>query len=261
MKLDFLKEKQELVSIVLLGFSAIMAVFIFYRIIDFSTVTARAENVVKTAIEQNATESQNTAQYSVKDREIANNLTRNNPFALPAALVNPVTEVRAIFGNQALINNRWYSEGDEISGNAKIVTIEPMQVIIEWNGRETSFRPLDASIPEPQQSARATARAGSTVRGNAEMTMINGTRGTGQMTGRRGMVTNMDNMRTRFQNMSDAERERLRNEMRQQFGGRGGGFFDQGGGGPGGRGGGPGGRGGGPGGGPGGGRGGRGGRG
>jgi hypothetical protein len=232
MKLDFLKEKKEIVSIVLLGFSALMAVFILYRIINFSVVTARAENVVKTAIEQNVTEARNTEQYSAKDREIANNLTRNNPFALPATLENPVKEVRAIFGNQVLINNRWYSEGDMISGSAKVVTIEPMQVTIEWNGRETSFRPLDASIPESQESSRATARAGSTGRGSADMVLINGSQtgqASGQMSDRRRMMMDFENMRARFQNMSDAERERLRNEMRQQFGrggfrGRGGGF-------------------------------------
>lgn len=228
MKLDFLKEKTEIVSIVLLGFSACTAVFILYRIINFSAVTARAENVIKTAIEQNATETRNTEQYSAKDREIAKNLISNNPFALPATLENPVKEVRAIFGNQILINNRWYSEGDMISGSAKVVTIEPTQVIIEWNGDSKTFRPLDASTPEPQKSERATARAGSTSRGSADLVLINGSQ-TGQiseqMSDRRRMMINFENMRARFQNMSDAERERLRNEMRQQFGGRGGGFF------------------------------------
>jgi len=242
MKLDFLKEKKEIVSIILLGFSAVMAVFILYRIINFSTVTARAENVVKTAIEQNATEARNIEQYSAKDREIAENLTRNNPFALPATLENPVKEVRAIFGNQVLINNKWYSEGEMISASAKVVTIEPTQVIIEWNDRETTFRPLDASTPEPQESERATARADSTGRESADLVLINGSQTgqiSGQMTDRRRMMMNFENMRSRFQNMSDAERERLRNEMRQQFGGRGGGSF-----GGGGRGGGRGGRGG-----------------
>lgn len=233
MKLDFLKEKKELASIALLGFSALMAVFILYQIIDYFSDAARAENVVKTAIKQTATEAKNTEQYSAKDREIAVNLTRNNLFAPPTTLENPVKEVRAIFGNQVLINNRWYGEGDTISGDAKIVAIEPTQVTIEWNGRQTSFRPLDASIPEPQKSDRTTARAGSTGRGSADMVLINGSQTgqmPGQMTGQRGMIMNFENMRQRFQNMSEAERERLRNEMRQQFGGRGGGGFFNGGG-------------------------------
>ena len=69
MKLDFLKEKKELASIALLGFSALMAVFILYQIIDYFSDAARAENVVKTAIKQTATEAKNTEQYSAKDQD------------------------------------------------------------------------------------------------------------------------------------------------------------------------------------------------
>ncbi len=224
MKLEYLKEKKELFSIALLGVSALLAVLILNLVMDFFAVSARAENVVKTALKQIDTDVQDVEQYFTKDREIAESLTKNNLFTPPASIEHPVKEVRAIFGNQVLINDRWYSEGQTVSGDAKIVAIEPTQVSIEWNGRQRFFRPIDASSPE-QQPERGTAKASSSGRERAEMVVVGSQTGQipgqipGQTPDRGGMRMDFQDMRTRFQNMSEAERERLRNEMRQRFGG------------------------------------------
>ncbi len=229
MKLEFLKEKKELLSIALLGVSALIAVLILYLVMDFFAVSARAENVVKTALEQTDTEVEDIEQYFTKDREIAESLTKNNLFVPPAPIEHPVKEVRAIFGNQVLINNKWYSEGQSIPGNAKILSIEPTQVSIEWNGRQKFFSPIDASSSEQTPSERETARADSTSRERAEMVVVGSQTGqtSRQTPGQRPeqmpdidrMRMDFRDMRMRFQNMSEAERERLRNEMRQRFGG------------------------------------------
>lgn len=229
MKLEFLKEKKELLSIALIGVSALLAVLILYLVMDFFAVSARAENVVKTALEQIDTEVEDVEQYFTKDREIAESLTKNNLFAPPAPIEHPVKEVRAIFGNQILINDKWYSEGQTVPGDAKILSIEPTQVSIEWNGRQKFFRPIDAQIPEQQPSERETAQAGETSRERPEMVVVGSQTGqtSRQTPGQRpGEMPDIDRMRTgflemrmRFQNMSEAERERLRNEIRQRFDG------------------------------------------
>ncbi len=219
MKLDYLKQKQELISIALLGAAALMIVLTIYQVIDFFAVSARAENVVKTALENINTEAHDVEQYFTKDQTIAESLTKNNLFAPPAQKENPVKEVRAIFGDQVLINNsdKWYKEG-QMFQDAKIVAIEPSHVLIEWDGRQNTFRPIDASTPEPQQSERETASAGGASRENPDMVVV-GSQPT-SMQGRPGMREQpFQNMRQNWMSMSDAERERLRNEMRQRFGG------------------------------------------
>jgi hypothetical protein len=221
MKLEYFKEKKELISIALLGVSAVLAILILYLMTDFFTVSARAENVVKTALEQINTEDQDVEQYFTKDRKIAEGLTRNNLFTPPAPIEHPVKEVRAIFGNQVLIDNRWYGEGQTIPGDAKIIAIEPTQVSIEWNGRQRFFRPIDASVPEQQPSEREVAGTGGTGRERPDMVVVGSQpeQTQGRIPDRGGMRMDFRDMRARFQNMSDAERERLRNEMRQRFGG------------------------------------------
>lgn len=218
MKLDYLKQKQELVPVALLGVSALMTVLILYQVAEFFVASARAENVVKTALEQINTEAQDVENYFTKDREIANSLTMNNLFAPPPPRENPVKEVRAILGNKVFINNQWYSEGQTIPGDATIVAIEPTQVRIEWDGTQSTFRPIDASTPTPQQSGRETGRAGSSRQERPDMVVVGS-----QPTPIQGRTVTreqpLQDMRQNWQRMSDAERERLRNEMRQRFGG------------------------------------------
>ncbi len=61
---------------------------------------------------------------------------------------NPITEIRCILGDEVCINNKWYKEG-EMCQDAKFLRIEPTQVTIEWDGKTTVFRPLDAPGVSP----------------------------------------------------------------------------------------------------------------
>lgn len=221
MKLDYIKQKQELVSIALLGISALIIIMTFYQVIDFFTVSARAESVVKTAIENINNEAQDIEQYFTKDRTLAESLTKNNLFVPKSKKENPVKEVRAIFGDQVLINNgnKWYKEG-QMFQDAKIVAIEPTQVLIEWDGKQKTFRPIDASSPKSQQPGRETASTGSS-RENPEMVVVGSPPTSARRrTGRTGArEQTIRNIRQNWTGMNDAERERLRNEMRQRLGG------------------------------------------
>ena len=234
-KLDYLKEKKELISIVLLGVSAFIAILILVKITSFFVVSARAKNLAESAVEQNNAGAQDTEKFAAESREIANKLKRENLFAPPAPKQNPVTEVRAIFGDEVLINNRWYKVGQTV-GDAKIVAIEPTQVRIEWDGKEKNFLPINASTPDEGKSKRASVEGGSAGE-RPDMVVVGSEAGpapgrAGAMGGRTGPgMANMSDenrsrrrdemraMRDRFRNASPEERERMRDEMRARFGG------------------------------------------
>lgn len=209
MKLNYLKEKRELISVALLGVSAFLAILILIKVAGFFVVSARAKNLAKAAIEQNNAGAQDTEKYVGESREIANKLKRENLFAPPAPKQHPVTEVRAIFGDEVLINDKWYKVGQMV-GDAKIVAIEPTQVKIEWDGREKAFLPINASTPEDPKSQRAVAREGGSEEERADLVVVGSeagpTPGPGGPMGER--------MRQRMENMSEQDRERMRDEMR-----------------------------------------------
>jgi uncharacterized membrane protein YgcG len=241
MNLDFIKEKKELVSTVLLGGSAVLAILMFIKLTSFFMLSAKAEDVVQRVIENTQTSNQNIEQYFEASRTTANNLINNNLFAPPAVEQRqwPVREIRGIWDNKVQINNQWYAEGQTVQ-NAKIVSIEPTRATIEWDGETRTFSILDPQI-QTQSNERQVTQSGPTT--NITSVMPGGIGGATLFTPDGGI--NMNNMIDAFNSIrNNPETQSLINEMRQRFsGGRGGGMGGRGGFG-GGRGGGRGGRGG-----------------
>ena len=232
MKLDYLKEKKELVSVVLLGLSALMAVLVLIKVAGFFVVSARAGNLVEKAIAQSDTDAKDTEKYFAASRALADGLKKNNLWVPPPPKQHPVKEVPAIFGDEVLINNKWYKVGDTV-GDAKIVAIEPTKVEIEWDGSVKAFLPINATIPPPPKGSKTTAKAGSentgmvvAGTGRAPMGGRDGRRGPGGpggggFGGRPGMPGSggdpREAMRQKFMNMSEAERDKFRNDMRRKM--------------------------------------------
>jgi len=225
MKLDYLKEKKELIPVVLLAFSALLAVLALIKVTGFFVTSARAENIVKKAIEQNKTDDQDTEEYFAKSEKIAEGLKKSNLFVPPPPKQHPVKEVFGIFGDQVLIKDKWYDVGDRI-GDAKILAIGTISVKIEWDGKEKTFLPIDASSPQaPSKSGRTVPNGGRPGGAPADMVVVQsgtgpmagrGDRRPGDFGGRPGSGGGFDGMRDRFQNMSEAERKRLGAEMQQR---------------------------------------------
>jgi hypothetical protein len=153
MKLDCLKEKKELVSVVLLVASAFLAVLILVKVTGFFAASAKAESLVKKAVAQNETDASDVDKYFAKYKVLADALKKNNLFVLPAPKQHPVKEVSGIFGNEVLIKDKWYKVGDMV-GDAKIAAIGPTQVTIEWDGKEKVFAPIDAAGSSQQGGSR-----------------------------------------------------------------------------------------------------------
>jgi hypothetical protein len=206
-RIDYLKEKKELISIVLLGVSALLAILILVKITSFFVVSARAKSLAESAIEQNNVGTQDTGKFVAESIEIANKLKRENLFAPSAPKQHPIKEVRAIFGDEVLINNRWYKVGQTV-GDAKIVAIEPTQVRVEWDGAEKTFLPINASSPDEGESRRASGEGGP---GPERPDIVVVGSESGPPAGRSGAMGGR--MRQRMENMSDEDRERFRNEM------------------------------------------------
>jgi hypothetical protein len=235
MKLDHLnnnhkKNKKEIVSVGLLGVSAVMVVLIAIKVTAFIAAPARAQNSVKKAVELSKLDSEEVQKHLAKSKEIADQLKKNNLFAPPPPKQHPVNkdQVLGILGGEVLINGKWYKTGDNV-GDAKIIAIEPTQVRIEWDGSEKTFLPIDAKVasasdsrrpggPRPPQEARAGEQGQpETVQVQLE---VRGGEGMGRFGGE-DFRERMMRMRERFENMSPEEREQARAEMRERFGGRG----------------------------------------
>jgi hypothetical protein len=69
--IDYLKEKKELVSVVLLCVSAVMAVSILVKVTGFFTASAKAERIVTDAVAQNTEDANDINKYFTKYKMLA----------------------------------------------------------------------------------------------------------------------------------------------------------------------------------------------
>jgi hypothetical protein len=175
MKLNnYLKEKKESVSIVLLGVSLLLGIMILVKARDFFVTSAWAENAVKSAIAQSKSDANDVKEHLAASRAIADELKKKNLFIPPTPKKHPVSQVRGILGDEVLINGKWYKAGDKV-GDAKIVAIEAAQVRIEWEGKEKIFAPISAASsggPGGPRRVKAMAKGDDISRGRAEIVMV-----------------------------------------------------------------------------------------
>jgi len=82
--------------------------------------------------------------YQSNYTEMAEALNKKNIFTPPPGVKkNPVSQVNAILGNEAMIADKWYKAGDKI-GEAKIVEVTSNSVVVKWNETENTFYPFEA---------------------------------------------------------------------------------------------------------------------
>lgn len=257
MNLEYLKKREKIVSMAMLGLSVIFVIVILFELGGYFMAPARASSLVEKFIKDSDPNDNDVKAQLAKSRAMANDLKKKNLFIPPVPKKHPVSVVLGILGDQALINGKWYKAGAKV-GDAKVVAVEPTLVRIEWEGKEKIFSPITGGSSSASGGESRNARSGGSSRpggsGRESPSVVSvesgegghGFGGPGEG-GMRGGFGDREAMRARFENMSEAERMAFRDRMRERFGGRGG---------PGGRGGFGGDRGGGRGG-PGGGRGGR----
>ncbi|NQT03426.1 MAG: hypothetical protein HQ580_15470 [Planctomycetes bacterium] len=222
MKLDYLKEKNELVLVFLFGLSVFFAVLIMVKITGFFTASARAENLLKIAVAQNIADANDTDKYFTRYKVLADALKKNNLFAPPPPKQHPVKEVLGILGDEVLIKDKWYKIGNKV-GDAKITAMGPTEVKIEWEGSEKVFTPMGGSNSEgPGQrfgSPRMRRTAGrKAIRTGEAVMVVVGPEGSGS--GSRGPSGNLsEKERAKLQRKAEqklqAEKEKSRKQLKR----------------------------------------------
>jgi hypothetical protein len=158
MKIDYLKEKKELVATVLLAVSVIAVLLTVAKVTGFFVTSARAEGAVKQAIEQSKPDAKHLTAQIDRSKQVADALKKNNLFAPPPPKANPIKAVMGILGDEALINGKWYKVGAKV-GDAKVVAIAPDAVTTEWNGQQKTFNPIDGAGSGSSGPARSAKRS------------------------------------------------------------------------------------------------------
>ena len=153
LKRNYLNGKSRFAPVLLLAVSACSAILILTKVATLSAASARAEEIVREAIANGKTDVKNLEEQTAKSKALADELKKNNLFAPTPAKQHPVKGVSGILGDEVLINGKWYKVGDKIA-DARVVSIEPTRVKIEWEGTQKVFAPMSTSGSEEQGGPR-----------------------------------------------------------------------------------------------------------
>lgn len=137
--LKFVPKALLLLSLLLAGAAA--GKYVIFQI-DKNAIPQRIDNTVSSADPNEDTIKKMQAKYN----EAASKLKKKNLLdPPPPKKKNPISQVMAIMGNEALINDKWYKAGDKI-GDAKITAVEATQIKVKWDGKETTIAPIASAV-------------------------------------------------------------------------------------------------------------------
>lgn len=188
--------------------------------------------VTETTVEKSTLDDAATKKLLTAGSERIGALQKKHPFAPPANKPNPPVCV-GIFGPMAIIGDRGYLV-NEIANGAKILRINPSDIVIEWEGKEMTLVPFaveNASQgggqggPRNDQPQQAQPQPGQPtavrVEGGGDRPMGGPPTDRFRFEPTPEMRKRMEEMRDRFENASPEERERMRQEFREGRGGMG----------------------------------------
>lgn len=223
-------KKAEAIAVILLGISILLGVLILFKVTGLFVTPTKAKNLVERTISKS--DVNDIGKHLPKNKEVIDELKKNNLFAPTPPRQHPVKEAWGILGDEVLIEGKWYKVGDMIQ-DAKIVAIEATQVRIKWNGNEKAFAPIDAVASAsgpgkprpPGLRAKEMDKTAIPPIERAEITvpvppmeLMQRPEGMGRF--RFPPPEERERLRQRFENMSEEERQEFRERMRERFGGR-----------------------------------------
>ncbi|MBN1361281.1 MAG: hypothetical protein JW993_11845 [Sedimentisphaerales bacterium] len=139
---------------VFLAVALLLAALTFAKVAGYLTGPARAQSL-GAQVAALAKPDPNVVQpYLEETQKTAETVKKQNLFVKPPPKEHPVKQVDGILGDEILIGDKKYKVGDKI-GDAKVVSIDATQVMIEWDGQTKGFAPLAAAVgTRPEPSAR-----------------------------------------------------------------------------------------------------------
>ena len=140
------KKTQRHIPRALLCLSVLLALLIVAKVSAFVLNANDIPDKIAKTLNAPGRNEENVKKYQAIYTKATTALKKKNLFMPPTPPKrNPVTKVTAIFGDEAMIANKWYKVGDKIQ-DAEITSISPNLVTVIWNEKETKLQPFDTVV-------------------------------------------------------------------------------------------------------------------
>ncbi len=138
------RKKDYSIGSVFLAVALLLAALAFAEVASYLAGPARAESIVGQAAALSKPDPSAAQTYVEQAKKTVEVLKKQNLFVKEPPREHPVKQVDGILGDEVLIGDKKYKVRDMID-DAKVIAIEPTQVMIEWDGQTKGFAPLAAA--------------------------------------------------------------------------------------------------------------------
>ena len=221
MNIDYLKSKKQFIAKTLTVLSLCLGGLMIFEVVAFGITSIRMPKEIEAAISDSEHDDEAVKQCVAKTKEVAGKLKEKNMFVPPPPKPKPPS-CTGVIGDEAAINGKLYKVGDEVGG-AKIVSITASGATILWEGKE-KFLPAfggEKGPPGPPalSAKRRPKRKAKSAEKKPEPEVVSEPPRERRGGGMRGMFGNMsEEERNRIRNMSPEERREYFSQMRGQRG-------------------------------------------
>jgi len=146
MQIQAADNRRERISFVLAAVTVLLGASAFGKVAGYYFQRGRMQRALTVA--QSERDPNRLKQCLGEAKKAAETLKKSNLFVKTPPKEHPVKQVEGILGREALIAGKWYKAGDKIA-DAKVTAINATNVMIEWNGKETSFSPISSATAGP----------------------------------------------------------------------------------------------------------------
>lgn len=139
---EMVKKTRRHIPAVLLTVSLVLAGVMTFKVMAYASASMTISARIANAVDAVNCEDEELKAYTVKYTNLASELKNKSVFAPPPPKKSsPVKQVAAIFGKEALINGKFYKEGDKI-GEAELIAVKATYIVVKFNGKETKLAPI-----------------------------------------------------------------------------------------------------------------------
>jgi hypothetical protein len=144
---NYFKGKDHIVTKAMLAVSIFLGLMILTKTGTAFGQFIKWKSEVKKAAAAMTVSPKQSEQSLAAAKTIVDNMKKKNLFAPQPAKAKSIEQVAGIFGDEALINGKWYKAAAKVQ-DAEIVSIEPTKVVVRVDGQEKSFLPIISKSSE-----------------------------------------------------------------------------------------------------------------
>ncbi len=236
MNIEFIKQNRKYLPKVIVLLVIVLILATAGRVLAYMAAAYRIPAQIQGAIENCNYDDEMVNKSLAKHKETAGNLKKKSLFVAPRNVVAKMPVCTAILGDKALINGKYYGVGDTTAG-AELLAVNAFDITIKWEEKEVKLVPFSVSNLTPEQmkgpSPKQGGGGGDGQPGEQpkvvqqEVRAMPGMRGGGPGRGSdrggdrgsRGGFSGDERrqMMERYQNMSEDERRKFRDEQMRRF--------------------------------------------